>query len=245
MAEKTFPAFPVHAQPAILRIWQEAHSKTTNYCRSKGIGDATIFIHRSAFVCWCYDLVLSHYRNDDLVDTHIDVILITITLWLRVTSSLRQWNNTLGVIRIFIHVICSLIHQCKFMASSCSSIVNTQREQVVINVHIALSIWNILRTLAHIFLFLSRSVLKFGSSYNYGCTSGLLDAWIDNEKPGIFTGRRYIPVYNCVDTRVCSCQIAFAPRIHQNRRLTSMLWLACVLCGICSATKQTKHFNIS
>ena len=25
MARKTFPAFPVHAQPAILRIWQEAH----------------------------------------------------------------------------------------------------------------------------------------------------------------------------------------------------------------------------
>ena len=25
VAEKTFPAFPAHAQPAILRIWQEAH----------------------------------------------------------------------------------------------------------------------------------------------------------------------------------------------------------------------------
>ena len=25
VAEKTFPAFPVHAQPAMLRIWQEAH----------------------------------------------------------------------------------------------------------------------------------------------------------------------------------------------------------------------------
>ena len=25
---KTFPAFPAHAQPAILRIWQEAHIKT-------------------------------------------------------------------------------------------------------------------------------------------------------------------------------------------------------------------------
>ena len=23
---KTFPAFPAHAQPAILRIWQEVHS---------------------------------------------------------------------------------------------------------------------------------------------------------------------------------------------------------------------------
>ena len=27
-AGKTFPAFPAHAQPAILRIWQEAHGKT-------------------------------------------------------------------------------------------------------------------------------------------------------------------------------------------------------------------------
>ena len=26
MREKTFPAFPAHAQPAILRIWQEAHA---------------------------------------------------------------------------------------------------------------------------------------------------------------------------------------------------------------------------
>ena len=25
VAGKTFPAFPAHAQPAILRIWQEAH----------------------------------------------------------------------------------------------------------------------------------------------------------------------------------------------------------------------------
>ena len=140
---KTFPAFPAHAQPEIIRIWQEAHSKTTNYCRSKAIGDATIFIHRSVYVCWCYDLVLSHYRNDDLVDTRIDVNFNHINLWLRVTSSLRQWSNALRIVRIFVHVICSLIHQCKFMASSSSSIVNTQREQVVINVHIALSIWNI------------------------------------------------------------------------------------------------------
>ena len=28
---KTFPAFPAHAQPAILRIWKEAHGKTTRY----------------------------------------------------------------------------------------------------------------------------------------------------------------------------------------------------------------------
>ena len=27
---KTFPAFPAHAQPAILRIWQEAHEKILN-----------------------------------------------------------------------------------------------------------------------------------------------------------------------------------------------------------------------
>ena len=27
MAEKTFPAFPAHAQPAILRIWQEANER--------------------------------------------------------------------------------------------------------------------------------------------------------------------------------------------------------------------------
>ena len=27
---KTFPAFPAHAQPAILRIWQEAHGPTGN-----------------------------------------------------------------------------------------------------------------------------------------------------------------------------------------------------------------------
>ena len=27
---KTFPAFPAHAQPAILRIWQEAHALTRN-----------------------------------------------------------------------------------------------------------------------------------------------------------------------------------------------------------------------
>ena len=28
-AEKTFPAFLAHAQPAILRIWQEAHGVIT------------------------------------------------------------------------------------------------------------------------------------------------------------------------------------------------------------------------
>ena len=28
VAGKTFPAFPAHAQPAILRIWQEAHGAT-------------------------------------------------------------------------------------------------------------------------------------------------------------------------------------------------------------------------
>ena len=28
---KTFPAFPAHAQPAILRIWQEAHARLSPY----------------------------------------------------------------------------------------------------------------------------------------------------------------------------------------------------------------------
>ena len=30
VAGKTFPAFPAHAQPAILRIWKEAHGMITN-----------------------------------------------------------------------------------------------------------------------------------------------------------------------------------------------------------------------
>ena len=29
MAGKTFPAFPAHAQTAILRIWEEAHGENT------------------------------------------------------------------------------------------------------------------------------------------------------------------------------------------------------------------------
>ena len=33
VAEKTFPAFPVHAQPAILRIWQEV--QVMKYLRSR------------------------------------------------------------------------------------------------------------------------------------------------------------------------------------------------------------------
>ena len=31
VAGKTFPAFPVHAQPAILRIWQEAHDNYVSF----------------------------------------------------------------------------------------------------------------------------------------------------------------------------------------------------------------------
>ena len=34
VAGKTFPAFPAHAQPAILRIWQVAHGRAT--CNSSG-----------------------------------------------------------------------------------------------------------------------------------------------------------------------------------------------------------------
>ena len=32
---KTFPAFPVHAQPAILRIWQDAHGGSYEYIRQE------------------------------------------------------------------------------------------------------------------------------------------------------------------------------------------------------------------
>ena len=35
LAGKTFPAFPAHAQPAILRIWQEAHIMAT-YAMARG-----------------------------------------------------------------------------------------------------------------------------------------------------------------------------------------------------------------
>ena len=42
---KTFPAFPAHAQPAILRIWQEAHWLWGSYPYSYGCMDCDV-MHR-------------------------------------------------------------------------------------------------------------------------------------------------------------------------------------------------------
>ena len=39
----------------------------------------------------------------------------------------------------------------------------------------------------------------------------------------------YMPATNCIDTGVCSCQMAFVPRIHRTRRFNSVLRLSCVL----------------
>ena len=44
VAGKTFPAFPAHAQPAILRIWQVAHGRAT--CNSSGDECFVKWVHR-------------------------------------------------------------------------------------------------------------------------------------------------------------------------------------------------------
>ena len=45
---KTFPAYPVHAQPAILCIWQDAHSTTYESTKHES-RDHTISLHTAPF----------------------------------------------------------------------------------------------------------------------------------------------------------------------------------------------------
>ena len=53
---KTFPAFPVHAQTAMLRIWQEAHWHVDSY----------LFI----MVCWVW-IVWGAHLGDVLIDANL------------------------------------------------------------------------------------------------------------------------------------------------------------------------------
>ena len=58
---KTIPAFPAHAQPTILRIWQEAHGLALNRCQTI---DWTI-AHRN-HCCICVSMSLSWFKIMDL-----------------------------------------------------------------------------------------------------------------------------------------------------------------------------------
>ena len=88
--EKTFPAFPAHAQPSILRIWQEAHGATIQYLnqwwprssasrpRSDHLLSSIRIIHDEENAHWCtrllchtsspcWQLVYTKYHFDGLV----------------------------------------------------------------------------------------------------------------------------------------------------------------------------------
>ena len=56
MAGKTFPAFPAHAQSAILRIWQEAHGRHRWDWIAPGYGDIS-------FVAQVRKMIMHGYRE--------------------------------------------------------------------------------------------------------------------------------------------------------------------------------------
>ena len=55
---KTFPAFPAHAQPAILRIWQEAHVKVWINARMEASRGQLIYPISSVCIDMKYKIVL-------------------------------------------------------------------------------------------------------------------------------------------------------------------------------------------
>ena len=66
MAGKTFPAFPAHAQPAILRIWQEAHG--SEFELTKDTPYLTLTGELMWFLLWVFDDHCQREWNFDKID---------------------------------------------------------------------------------------------------------------------------------------------------------------------------------
>ena len=74
MAGKTFPAFPGHAQPAILRIWQEAH------------GTTKLVIDRGRAVTHCVRTMKNCRSQNKLGTVTIKKYQATMSIYLRIQA---------------------------------------------------------------------------------------------------------------------------------------------------------------
>ena len=74
MAGKAFPAFPAHAQPAVLRIWQEAHGSNDRYKLCKVIVNGFEKWWKFLPVTWSQNaLQLTHDSVHNLLILYCDV----------------------------------------------------------------------------------------------------------------------------------------------------------------------------
>ena len=88
---KTFPAFPAHAQPAIWRIWQEAH------CQIPGTNVYTTVQSKSIQIHACY---IETINNDDDDDDNGGI------------RTIMKWRDLPGRLRSRISVVNSRTELC-------------------------------------------------------------------------------------------------------------------------------------
>ena len=115
MGEKTFPAFPVHAQPTILYIWQEAHGNKPqqNTPKDKLCIWLRMWVFRKK---WKHDLFFSVNEIRDV--DHLCSQLFSLSVWFVPHYVLA---NTTNYFLLTIHTIpkCFVEFQCQVVKSIC------------------------------------------------------------------------------------------------------------------------------
>ena len=99
---KTFPAFQVHAQSAILRIWQEAHLQSfDSYPVSMDFN-----INKNAFLIWLHNLILWTSGNPQPVISHqwswltCVILLLISNIWTKKRLWYENWGQYLLCVAI-------------------------------------------------------------------------------------------------------------------------------------------------
>ena len=91
---KTFPAFPVHAQPAILRIWQEAHAQ------------------RRTINC---EVITRTYRPSEVRYRHVEIVCLVVIYGL--IMSCKKQSNVWTVITDCLCAHSRVILLCNYLGA--------------------------------------------------------------------------------------------------------------------------------
>ena len=133
---KTFPAFPAHAQPAILRIWQEAHWHewgTIPHGERPSHTFRQCFVYLAWYLCLCryYLIITAVLYCTILYCTVLALLECRGTVWLLVSQQISRHYITLNTgIKEYetmshrkIELVGSpWIHSNYYRASLCSSV---------------------------------------------------------------------------------------------------------------------------
>ena len=88
---ETFPAFPAHAQPAIVRIWKEAHGMTSPPCVSWVIDSSANILHTYEF---CYNILKWKCRNFGAIFVTASKVQVDNFLATEILSTKQKYHVT-------------------------------------------------------------------------------------------------------------------------------------------------------